>query len=424
MAPADGAEHPAAGTCGASVPPLLTVHVVGRPTESVGGYLVPLMQLLSERGRPQHLLYADTQARRRSEVEPHQTQAGEVTGQAPARVDHLWPVPLGVRVQRLATGSSPWQHARALSIALRVLRSQQRIETLYLHGLVPGMAWCLLPVPVAGKEPQRILLSPHGSRHLSRLPLRRLAALAFIRHRLRSQPHAAVVTMALEARWFKGFSDDPVHVVECPVDPCFFDAQPRPARRPLLLSASASGNPRTLALYSRLAVLLLDERLGLSFNWIGPIPAAQQRACKSAGVAGFEDHSPAARAQRLATCWVFVALCDDGGYPLRLAEAMAAGVACVALETDVTRSLLTDGEDGFLCVDVPSLLARIALLVDSDELRSSLGARARETAQRRLSSAAFRRRVDWAWRVEPDVEEPPAPAAPAQLTALSPQEEA
>lgn len=318
--------------------PRLTVHAVGLLTGSVMAYLGPLLSTLSSRGTPQLILYS--------------AQAGAST----ALPDRL---PAGV--QALAVSSDGSQLARmfALAGALGRTLAEEPVDTLYLHGLVSGLAFSLVG-RARRHAPSRVMLSPHGSSTLPRLPLLRMVLLAFIRHRLRRLPRMAIVTMPVEARWLAGFAEEPVQLLECPVDDAFFLEGRREARHPLLLSSTSSGNARSLPLYVRLAVLLLDERLGLSFNWIGSVAERHRRACKSAGVACFDDLGVESRARRLATCWIYVSLCDDGGYPQRLAEAMAAGVPCVALETDVTRGLLTDGEDGFLCVDVASLLVRIA----------------------------------------------------------------
>jgi len=370
---------------GPSPVPSTVVHVVGRLTDSVLSYLLPLTRTLAERGDTQLLLYVP-------EVEqPAQVCEG---------------LPLGVCAIPVPAGLGRTGQAAALRRGLGPVLLAQPVATLYLHGLVPGLVFALQDAGSRAR-PGRIMLSPHGSSQLPRVPWLRLVVLAFLRYRLRELPRMAIVTMPLEARWLSGFGEEPVQVVECPVDEPFFAEPRREAPRALLLSSSGSGHERALALYLRLAVLLLDERLGLSFNWVGVVPDRQQRACKAAGVAAFDDRGAASRAQRLGTSWVYVSLTDDGGYPLRMAEAMAAGVACVALETDVTRGLITDGEDGFLCVDIPSLLVRIAQLVDSADLRLRMGARARETAHRRLSAAAFRRRVDWAWGGYPV----PVPAA-------------
>lgn len=351
----------------------LTVHAVGRLTGSVMAYLLPLLRTLHARGDTQWLLYAPT------------------NGEDAARLQDL---PLGVGLRPVLGSGHQGSRALALARGLDRLLQQIRADTLHLHGLVPGLAFALLGSDVR-RVPRRVLLAPHGSSRLPRLPLLRLAVLSFIRHRLREQTRVAVVTMPLEARWLTGFAEAPVQLLECPVEDDFFLESRRESKRALLLSSSDAGNERSLVMYVQLAVLLLDERLGLNFNWLGAVPERQVRACRAAGVSCFDDLGPHARVQRLVTCWIYVSLSDDGAYPQHLAEAMAVGVPCVALETDVTRGLVTDGEDGFLCVDVTSMLVRIAQLVDSPDLRARIGRRARETARRRLSTDGFRQRLDW-----------------------------
>lgn len=69
------------------------------------------------------------------------------------------------------------------------------------------------------------------------------------------------------------------------------------------------------------------------------------------------------------------------GFPLALAEAMACGVACVASDcSSGVRALVDDGRTGLIARrgDAAHLAQQLARLMDSHELRSNLGASARE----------------------------------------------
>lgn len=69
------------------------------------------------------------------------------------------------------------------------------------------------------------------------------------------------------------------------------------------------------------------------------------------------------------------------GFPLVLAEAMACGVACVASDcSSGVRALVDDGRTGLIARrgDAAHLAQQLARLMDSSDLRSTLGAAARE----------------------------------------------
>jgi glycosyltransferase involved in cell wall biosynthesis len=72
------------------------------------------------------------------------------------------------------------------------------------------------------------------------------------------------------------------------------------------------------------------------------------------------------------------------GFPLVLAEAMACGVACVASDcSSGVRALVDDGRTGLIARrgDAPHLAQQLARLMDSHDLRSDLGAAARDAVQ-------------------------------------------
>jgi hypothetical protein len=60
-----------------------------------------------------------------------------------------------------------------------------------------------------------------------------------------------------------------------------------------------------------------------------------------------------------------VATCDERGFPIHLAEAIAAG--CVELDTEIHRSLVVPRETGYLYTNVREMLERIV----NSSIRSS-----------------------------------------------------
>jgi glycosyltransferase involved in cell wall biosynthesis len=70
------------------------------------------------------------------------------------------------------------------------------------------------------------------------------------------------------------------------------------------------------------------------------------------------------------------------GFPLVIAEAMAAGLPVIATGVGAIPDFVTDGEDGFLIAprDPPALADRICRLLDDEDLRRRISQRVRERA--------------------------------------------
>lgn len=75
------------------------------------------------------------------------------------------------------------------------------------------------------------------------------------------------------------------------------------------------------------------------------------------------------------------------GMPLTVLEAMACGVPCVASKVGGTPEILTDGGTGFLVEpkNIEQLSSRISALLSDPRLRTAMGRRAREFAERYYS---------------------------------------
>jgi glycosyltransferase involved in cell wall biosynthesis len=71
------------------------------------------------------------------------------------------------------------------------------------------------------------------------------------------------------------------------------------------------------------------------------------------------------------------------GISLSIAEAMGTGLPVVASNVGGNPDMITDGEDGLLCEPVAeSIAAKIAMLIDDDDLRSRLGKKATQSVER------------------------------------------
>ena len=82
---------------------------------------------------------------------------------------------------------------------------------------------------------------------------------------------------------------------------------------------------------------------------------------------------------------IFALSSDNEGLPVVLAEAMACGVPCVSFDCSPgVREIITDGVDGLVVPhrDVPALAEGICRLIEDEELRRTMGKRARESVRR------------------------------------------
>ena len=73
------------------------------------------------------------------------------------------------------------------------------------------------------------------------------------------------------------------------------------------------------------------------------------------------------------------------GMPISLMEAQVMGIPAVATDIVGNRDVVLSGETGYLCTDVPSLIAAVSSLVDDPLARSRMSARALEVQRDRLS---------------------------------------
>lgn len=324
------------------------VHLVDRLTEDVFAFLVSTTQALADAGIPQVLVLVDEPKSLRLRPRLHDS----------------------VRVVPTPASANPllrwWWALEALRAELK--RAPTRV--VQVHGVVP---WAIGAWATRGS----------GVRIAFHDPLSNTAA---------SKRHAGTSFAGLR----RSDEDEPDAIpaasIERQIEPVFFDV-PRhvhEARRPLIVTGNRINSPRSAELFAQLAVLLGGEDLGLAFNWIGIVDAGSRKRLETAGVGVFPLSGAEERAPKLAAGWVYVAAGGDPGFPMLLAEAMAVGLACVALATEEHGALIRDGETGYLWTDEAELVRIVAMLVDSRELRERIGATARAHAERRFGPGSLR----------------------------------
>ena len=368
-----------------------TVHVVGRLTPSVFSFLYPATQSIGATGVPQTVIAID-----------------DAFGRA-----NLGELRSDITVVAVPDQASPWARSRALYQHLADVSRRTRIAAMHLHGILPGLAGARL-VRQLDDSAMQVFMSPYSSRALIGHGVLQPLLLALVRLQMRQCRQQPIVNLKLDARLVSSLAALPVRVVESAAADIFFDAPRNEARRPLLVSGGRDESTLPAARFIQLAVLLGDDALALSFNWIGPAQTRTENAFRAAGIGHFRTASAAERAQRLGTAWLWISPYEERGFPIGLVEAMASGLPCVAFDNEAHRDVLGDTGAGFLCTSQAEMMQRVAELVDSSELRRRMGEAGRAAAAARFSERVFARRLLQAYDASPAVapEAAPQPATP------------
>jgi len=342
------------------------VHLVGRVTDAVFSFLGPVTAVNAERGIRQTVILMDAPAHRHVLPRFHPS----------------------VRLVLTSASAGPLRRPMDSLAALLKAVETQPTAAVHLHGMIPA----LLGMYAArfGRLPQGMILSPHGSRSLMAFRPVRAVMAWLLRPSAGHAPPLIIANSSADAKALERLMDEPVQLIETRIDAEFFLAPRREARRPLLLTGSRSHDPTPPAQYAQLAVLLGEESLNVSCNWHGTADADSLARLAAANIAVYDSTTPSERAARMSSAWIYVALADEHGFPVFLAEAMSAGLACVVWNTPTHRELVTHGETALCCDSLEQLLAAVAQLIDSRAERERLGRAARAEARRRFDDQRFR----------------------------------
>lgn len=336
------------------------VHIVGRLTEEVCSFLEPAAQAVARSGREQAIVMIDELRYRH----------------------HLARLHDSAELVMAPSERNPFKQWSALQHACRTALSAWPLHAVHLHGVLPALAGAQAVRAVRATDAP-VFYSPHGSRALGTLhSFGRL-----VRALLSTRTSAAIVN---QPRDTTAFEDWPAsELLESPISELFFTVARNEARQPLIVTGGSMQSVRSAELLAQLAVLLGGEDLRVGFNWIGSVDELSRKRLNAAGVGVFETTSDADRAARLAAGWIYLAPAEPRSFPVLMAQAMAAGLPCVAFDCLRHRELVTEGENGFLCETDRDMIERIALLIDDAALRARLGHAGQALARSRFAESQF-----------------------------------
>ena len=351
------------------------VHLVGRLTDQVFSFLGPATAALATEGVSQTIILLDHPAGR-----------------------HLLPrLHASVRLVLLPScGGLRGLAASAAALRQSLINAPGSI--VHLHGVVPSLLGVYV-IRVLGAPAGALYCSPHGSRSLGPLRGPGAALLRLLRPFSGRRPQRAIANAAADALQLEQITRASVDLIESPIDPAFFEAEANAARRPLIVTGQRAHSPRSAAFFAQLAVLLSEQSLQISFNWIGTADDESLARLAAANVKVIDETDTEQRARCLAAGWIFVAPGGTLGFPVHLAEAMSTGLPIVAWDSPYHRDVLTDGVTGFLCTSEAAMIERVRQLLDSPELRHRLGLAARAEARERFNGQRFRTSVLAAYRI-------------------------
>jgi glycosyltransferase involved in cell wall biosynthesis len=343
------------------------VHVVGEATNEVFSFLGPASAALARRGVEQAVVMIDE----------------------PRNRPYISSLHKSVDLVLVPSLRNPFRQLRSLLQACRSALAARNLHAVHLHGLLPSFVSAGVVRATGLHVP--IYYSPHGSRSFAKSRSVDAVARWLFQAEVPPSRSDAIVNVSHETPAFDDWKS--VQLVENPVADVFFTAARHETPHPLIVAGGRGHGAGSAEYLAQLAVLLGGAAVGISFNWLGSVDAVSRARLSAANVGVFEAPSAAHCAAQLAAAWVYVAPGSSRGFEFFLAEAMAAGLPCVAMDCLQHRALIRDGETGFLCQLERDMIGCIAALVDSPVLRARIGQAARAEAKRRFAEDRFSTRL-------------------------------
>lgn len=342
------------------------LHVVGRYTPAKAHFLEATIRTLAHEGASQRVILVDS------------PEARTLRSALPPEVD----------LMLLPAGRQALQGWSRLLAAFSAAIREPDVRAIHLHGFLTCLV-CSLTVRVL-RVHVPIYQTPYGSRWLDQGGVAASILLWPMRPLLGHARPLAITSTTQEARSLALLMKTQAEVVEYPAAEAYFHTRRDEASHPLVVTSGDVDMGECADAFARWAVLLGNQPLNLSFQWLGPVDPSARTRLQAAGVTLLEPKDKAERAACLAAAWIYLAPSRTPVGASGLIEAMAVGLPCVAIDTPEHREVLRDGDTGFLCRTDEEVLECLAILVDHPHLREQVGLTARDQAARRFSEPSFR----------------------------------
>jgi hypothetical protein len=363
------------GLAGSASSPESVVHLLGKLTDAVFSFLGPATEALAGCGVEQVVVMIDDDQCRRYMPLFHPS----------------------IKLHVLPDRGMPWRTWRSLLRTFTEVVEQVQPAAVHVHGAISAFtAARLLRRP--GTRAVESFFSPHGSKLLGRTGQMGTSLVRALRRVYGRNAPTLIANVPYEARSLARSNRCVVTLVECPVPDTFFGIDRRESARARVLTSGYGRSGAAADRYAQLAVLLAHRPEAPAFEWIGGASEPSIQRLQAAEVRLSAAGSTAERASRMVGAWIFVAPASKRGFPLHVAEAMAAGLPCVTIDNPANRDLIEDGRTGFLCRDHREFVLRIEQLLDSEPLRRTIGEAAQGHARNRFSVRRFRTSVLAAYR--------------------------
>jgi glycosyltransferase involved in cell wall biosynthesis len=277
---------------------------------------------------------------------------------------------------------------RALEEEIAALASERSFYAVHLHGALA----CLLGArALRGSAPRarlplttRLLFSPHLA-DLS--PWKKVLLGRLLRAELAPLYGGVLIASPGEAHFLSRLLERSAEVLPPVVDALFFPLQRQDVPRAPVL-ASGCGMQAVDAV-SRLAVLLNSREERVPVAWLGPVPRDARAQLQAAGVQVFDAEDDAGAARLLCAAAAYLHLSRGASRLRALAQAMAAGVPCLASDTLAHRAMIRHGETGFICAGDLDFIEKLILLLRDGAERERIAQAARADAARAFTRRHF-----------------------------------
>lgn len=344
----------------------VVVHLLGKLTDAVFSFLGPATKALASCGVQQFVVMIDDERCR------------GLLPQFDATITlHLVP-----------RERASWRTWRTLADTFSDVVARVRPTAVHVHGAISAFAAARL-LRRQSDQTIRSFFSPHSSKFLGRSGTMGTPLVHALRQMYRQRPPTLIANTQWEARSLALVGDSAIELVECPVPDPFFAVHRREWARPRLLTSGYAESAAAADGFAQLAVLIAHGRNAPVLEWIGSATRASVQRLHAAAVQMIETQNAAERARCMAAGWIYVAPAATRGFPLNVAEAMAAGLPCVVIDTPAHRDLIEHGRTGFLYKDHHELVQRVGQLLDARRLRLDMGKAAQLHARSRFSERRF-----------------------------------